>query len=973
MPLEHFKTQVLLLHSQQSTLDALSAGFGNRYAVHLATSGSAALNTLGETPIHVIVSAQDLPGMSGLEALREAKKRSPETIGILLAGSARDDGLEALVTDQEVFQIVRGAVTPESLMQLIDQATKRVRLLTIAESANDQAADVDEPAGEHIVMETSENGATIISDGTGRMRALRPQNIQLASHVGGREVDVLVLTKDEEFLATIRESSRGLHNVHHANTLGQAEAIIKSHKVGILVTDAAMIGSDIESIAGRLRAVVPRLVAIVAGRRDDGELLMDLINRGQVYRFLLKPVSPGRARLAIEASVKHHLEAADSAFRGKSGGADTAPASARTAPQSANPRAAKAAVAKAQPPKSPIAKPPAAKKSAEVISPADRVEPVVRPATSPQPAAPQSPVAQAATDESITGLDSAFGDSGRFTRTMTGLAATAGKSVSNASGTVAQAAKGLLQPKILTIGATAIAAGALIAWWLSRPDIPAAESSDVAASEAAAPQSMPSFVETEVLRRELQALPEASPPDATSVAPPYQALLEKARIAREEGEIIAPAGNNAIELYVAALQLAPDEPLLVTELGETVDDALALVEQALLEQRGSEADAGLRLVRLADPQNARLGFLSAQASQLELRRRLDEARTAMRDARFEDAARAIAAAGSAGADTAEVNALSEELARVRSEQRVDDVLTLAGQRLAEDALVSPANDNARYYFERALSNDADNTAAQQGLAMVASKLVLRAREAIDAGRLDEAERLLQDAGNLDSGSSELAASAVALTTARAAQQEAALQLQAEEQAALEQQTAIIVDDGILDDVSLETQSGNDADVAANEAAGSDATLRDRSFAQPATAMRRTSQPVAGGATPVPSAERSDAAPSGTASRSAARDSGASEADSSEFVAISALQRTNYVAPRYPRVAQRRGITGWVDVSFTVTADGGVTNIEIMNAEPAELFNDSASDAVAEWRFEPPTRDGMPVSQRVAVRMMFSLQ
>lgn len=958
MPLEHFKTQVLLLHSQQSTLDALSAGFGDRYAVHLATSGSEALNTLGETPIHVIVSAQDLPGMSGLEALREAKKRSPETIGILLAGSARDDGLEALVSDQEVFQIVRGAVSPESLIQLIDQATKRVRLLTIAESANDQAADVDEPAGEHIVMETSENGATIISDGTGRMRSLRTQNIQLTSHVGGREVDVLVLTKDEEFLATIRESSRGLHNVHHANTLGQAEALIKTHKVGILVTDAAMIGSDIESIAGRLRAVVPRLVAIVAGRRDDGELLMDLINRGQVYRFLLKPVSPGRARLAIEASVKHHLEAADSAFRGKSGGADAAPTSTRPAPPPAKPQAAKPPVAKAQAPKAPIAKPPAAKKSAEVISPADRVEPVVRPAASPQSAAPQTPVEKTGTDESITGLDSAFGDSGRFSRTMTGLAATAGKSVSHASGTVAHAAKGLLQPKVLTIGATAIAAGALIAWWLSRPDIPVAEPSGVAASEAAAPQSMPSFVETDVPRRDLQTLPEASPADATSVVPPYQALLEEARIAREAGQIITPAGSNAIELYVAALQLAPDEPLLVTELGRTVDDALALVEQALLEQRGADADAGLRLVRLADPQNARLGFLSAQASQLELRTRLDEARTAMREARFEDAARAIAAARSAGADTAEVNALSEDLARVRSAQRVDDVISLAGQRLAEDALINPANDNARYYFELALSNDPDNTAALQGLAMVASKLVLRAREAIDGGRLDEAERLLQDAGNIDSGSSELAASAVALTNARTAEEQAAQMLLAEEQAALQQpaqqQSSTTADDGMPDETPFET----DADTAD---LGSDATLRDQSFAQPATAMRRSSQPAAGGTNAVRSA------------RSTTRDGGATEADSNEFVAISALQRTNYVAPRYPRVAQRRGITGWVDISFTVTADGGVTEIEVMNAEPAELFNDSASDAVAEWRFEPPTRDGMPVSQRVAVRMMFSLQ
>ncbi|MFQ5981926.1 MAG: response regulator [Woeseiaceae bacterium] len=218
MGLEQFKTQVLLLHSQQSTLDVLSAGFTDRYAVHLATSGTEALNTLGETPIHVIVSAQDLPGMSGLEALREAKKRSPDTIGILLAGDDGDDGLEALVGDQEVFQIVRGSISPTELLELIDNATRSVRLLALSESANDQAAHPDMPVGEHIVMETSENGSTIISDGTGRMPALKPEKVAIMPNVGGSEVDVLVLTKDEEFLATIKDSARGLHNVPPANT-----------------------------------------------------------------------------------------------------------------------------------------------------------------------------------------------------------------------------------------------------------------------------------------------------------------------------------------------------------------------------------------------------------------------------------------------------------------------------------------------------------------------------------------------------------------------------------------------------------------------------------------------------------------------------------------------------------------------------------------------------------------------------------
>lgn len=963
MPLEHFKTQVLLLHSQQSTLDDLSAGLGDRYAVHLATSGSEALTTLGETPIHVIVSAQELPGMSGLEALREAKKRSPDTIGILLAGDSRDDGLEALVSDQEVFQIVRGTVTPESLIQLVDQAAKRVRLLTLAESANDQAANVDEPAGEHIVMETSENGATIISDGTGRMRGLRGQGAQVVSHVGGRDVDVLVLTKDEEFLDTIRESSRGLHNVHHANTLAQAEEVVKSHKVGVLITDAAMAGSGIEGLTGRLRGAAPRLVAIVAGRRDDGEMLMELINRGHVYRFLLKPVSPGRARLAIEASVKHHLEAAGTAFRNKAGEPTAAAPASKAAP----------------------ARPAALRRDRTKAGPAVRRTPVIDPSATPaSPATPATQATQAtqAADASAPPqagdrLEGAFGESGRFRKTVSGIAASASRSLGRTTDNLkvdvgdqrpapdetGNGLKGLLTPPRLAAIGAAVLALVAGAWWFMAPDAGRREPAQVAqpAPQADDPADepadiTPSVVEVEVPRYE--ALPEEAKP--APVAPPWEAVLEEARIARAAGEIIAPPGSNAIELYVSARDMAPENPTILAELDATIDDALALVEGALLEQRGSEAAMALEMVQLANPAHPRLAFLDAQVTQLQLRTRLDQARAAVREGRFEDAAGALAAAGRvAGTDRTEIDAIAEELASARSEQRVDEVLALAGERLAENALTAPANDNARYYYELALGNDADNSAARQGLAMVASKLVLRAREAIDNGELDEAESMLQDAGAIDPESSDLAASTQALESARTAAEEAAA-AQAARLAEAERQQAE------AERVAQRLETGSLAAPYLFRGANADGSAED--------ALAESAAPDEGAA-----GRTADTGAPRKLGASMASEPGASAetpddgAGSTGFVAISSLQRTNYVAPRYPRLAQRRGITGWVDVSFTVLPDGTVADVDIMNSDPGQIFDESATSAVAEWRFEPPVEDGMPVEKRVAVRMMFSLQ
>ena len=589
MPFEQIRTQVLLLHSEQSTLDNLSASFDDRYTVHCATTGTEALTTLGETPIHVIVSAQDLPGMSGVEALKEAKRRSPETVGILLAGP-EEKGLEALVGDEEVFQVVRGGINGEDLGKLVDNATRQARLMTLAESANDTRAAQDD-SGEHIVMETAENGSAIVTETTDSMPVLVPEEPAVAASTGAETVAVLVLSKAEGFLATIRESTQGLHDVHSATTLAAAEEAVKSGGVGVLVVDAGMVGPNVEKLTVHLRRFAARLVAIVAGRREDGEMLMDLINRGKVYRFLLKPVSPGRARLAIEASAKHHLEAPDSAFKVPAGKSDK-PAEAKLKPKSIKlPPSLKAR----EPSPRPEAKP-------------DKPEMTAKSGTGPAEAPEgKDPVVSPGTDLEATTDKLSPGDKVKensFTDTMSGIVATVTGSLGGKAARREESAPdpanarpgdsgdgGLFaDPKVLGIAAVfVLIVGGALFWMLS--------SSDDAGSGA------PRIVDVPV---------ETGPADAadTSALPPamtasVEELVAEARRFRDGGQIYAPAGENAIERFSAAAAASPRDRDLAAELADVVDETLAMGESAMLEGRIDDAALAIGQVRAADPQNPR--------------------------------------------------------------------------------------------------------------------------------------------------------------------------------------------------------------------------------------------------------------------------------------------------------------------------------------------------------------------------------
>ena len=91
------------------------------------------------------------------------------------------------------------------------------------------------------------------------------------------------------------------------------------------------------------------------------------------------------------------------------------------------------------------------------------------------------------------------------------------------------------------------------------------------------------------------------------------------------------------------------------------------------------------------------------------------------------------------------------------------------------------------------------------------------------------------------------------------------------------------------------------------------------------------------------------------------------------VPATVLRRAREVAPVYPRDAQRAGIEGWVDVEFTVAADGTTQDLVIRDAQPKDVFDKSAVDSVRRWRFEPVQRNGAAVPQRASLRVKFVLQ
>ncbi len=75
---------------------------------------------------------------------------------------------------------------------------------------------------------------------------------------------------------------------------------------------------------------------------------------------------------------------------------------------------------------------------------------------------------------------------------------------------------------------------------------------------------------------------------------------------------------------------------------------------------------------------------------------------------------------------------------------------------------------------------------------------------------------------------------------------------------------------------------------------------------------------------------------------------------------------------YPADALRKGIEGWVELSFLVTAEGKVARVAVLDSSPKGVFDSAAAKALARARYKPPVDGGKPTAVSTRVRIAFRM-
>jgi serine/threonine-protein kinase len=245
----NMKARILFVDDEERILTALRSIFRINYHVFTSTNGAEALGLVKKFQPHVVVSDQRMPEMTGVELLRQVKEEAPSTVRLLLTGYSDLAAIVGSINEGEVFRFVSKPWDNQDIQNTIGEAAA-------------------------IALELAETAATppIVPD--------------------KMDASVLVIDAGDDTFNTVKRFVGGACPVHHAANFDAAIGQLDAHETALIIADIAKRGEESLAAFKVLKHEHPEILVIVLTEASDSELVIELINQAQIFRFINKPVNP---------------------------------------------------------------------------------------------------------------------------------------------------------------------------------------------------------------------------------------------------------------------------------------------------------------------------------------------------------------------------------------------------------------------------------------------------------------------------------------------------------------------------------------------------------------------------------------------------------------------------------------------------------------------------------------------------------
>lgn len=271
-PQGHFrKPTILFVDDEERILRSLKLLFMREYQVRTASSGQEALEILRRETVHALVSDQRMPQMTGVELLRQARDVSPNTMRLLLTGYSDIEAIIGSINEGEIFRYISKPWNQEEIRDIVASAAAIALSLETAPGLRSRPGTVGDEAVRVLLIDGAAETAPALK-------------------------------------AILDEHLPGSQELAWASSLEEAMAILEKGDVGVVVSELRIGNQDTTAFLKALKRYRPEIVTIVLSTFQDGALLVEMVNQGQIHRFLPKPLRNTMTARGVLSGIQRHRE-----------------------------------------------------------------------------------------------------------------------------------------------------------------------------------------------------------------------------------------------------------------------------------------------------------------------------------------------------------------------------------------------------------------------------------------------------------------------------------------------------------------------------------------------------------------------------------------------------------------------------------------------------------------------------------------
>lgn len=120
---------LLVIDDEIEVTKSLVRQFRRKYNVFSANSGLEALTIMDDHDIHVVISDQRMPGLTGVRFFSKIKEKFQDTLKLILTGYSDIEAVISAINEGQVYRYVTKPWIPEELDGIVKEAFERYQLV----------------------------------------------------------------------------------------------------------------------------------------------------------------------------------------------------------------------------------------------------------------------------------------------------------------------------------------------------------------------------------------------------------------------------------------------------------------------------------------------------------------------------------------------------------------------------------------------------------------------------------------------------------------------------------------------------------------------------------------------------------------------------------------------------------------------------------------------------------------------------